>query len=1168
MRPSRLLIRSLTYHARTNVAVVLGAAVGTSALLGAMIVGDSMRESLRRAALDRLGRVDAALVAQRFFREALSETLTSELAGADKRLQVVPAIFLDAGGAHAETGARAEGVSLLGVDQRFWRLNHDGSAPRGAFAAAAEDRTIILNEPLATELRAKVGDDVLIRTGKPSAISTETLLGRRDETTVTLRVTVAGIVPAEGLAAFSVHPRQTLSKNAFVPLKTLQRAIQQPERVNGLLVGPIPIEVDEEGRSTPSPYPLPQGGEGLLGASLRRRMTLADLGLSLRRNEALGYVALEAESMLIDPVVEEAAMVAAAEVGATASGVLTHLANTISVTSAGGSSAPQGAASRTVIPYSTIAAVGETLAVELPLSAGHAPRTDDEMALNEWAAADLNAKLGDTISINFYVSGPMGRIETREAVFRLGGIVALSGWAADPGLIPEYKGVTDAKTLADWNPPFPFDLARIRDQDEKYWDTNRTTPKAFLALAAGQRLWVQDESRFGRLTSIRFRLNESSTSDRPAAGTPTIDALERALLTRLDPAKLGLAFDPLRRRALAASQGATDFAGLFLGFSFFLIVSAAMLVALMFRLSIERRSFEVGLLLAVGHTPIRVSRRLVTEGLLLAIVGGCIGAAGAVGYAWLMLAGLRSWWAEAVQAPFLRLFVNPSTILVGVAAGVILAGGAAAWSVRGLSRRPPRALLQGNVLVQEFGPRRAGRWIGSSIVLLLVAAATAAASVAYGSPSPVVAFFIAGVLTLLACLAGFSAWCRRDTAATIRHPGFTAMLRLAARNIPRHLGRSRLTVALIASATFLIVALSAFRLDARDAAGDRNSPTGGFRLFAQSAAPLPYDLNAPAGRDALNLSTSLPDASQGLHVAAFRLRPGGESSCRNLYAPTRPRVLGVDDAFIDRGGFPFSSSIATTPADQENPWRLLRMAFDDGAIPAVADEAAVRWQMHLGLGQDLAVQDDRGREVRLRFVALLKGSALQDEILVADRHFTRLFPGIDGHGFFLMECPEALAASVTAELESRLAVFGFDVASLRDRLAAYQAVQNTYLSTFQALGGLGLILGTIGLAAVLLRNVWERRREIALLRATGYSLFLLGGLIVAENFFLVLVGAFAGLLAAGVAVGPAIAADPAAIPCRSLVVTLAPILFTALGTCILGAATGLRAPLLRALQSE
>ena len=48
-----------------------------------------------------------------------------------------------------------------------------------------------------------------------------------------------------------------------------------------------------------------------------------------------------------------------------------------------------------------------------------------------------------------------------------------------------------------------------------------------------------------------------------------------------------------------------------------------------------------------------------------------------------------------------------------------------------------------------------------------------------------------------------------------------------------------------------------------------------------------------------------------------------------------------------------------------------------------------------------------------------------------------------------------------------------EVNKTADKLAAYLSVENTYLTTFQALGGLGLVLGSLGLAVVLLRSIWE-----------------------------------------------------------------------------------------------
>ena len=61
MTTRTLIRRSLRHHWRGHLGVLLGAAVGSAALIGALVVGDSVRGSLRETALQRLGWVDAAM---------------------------------------------------------------------------------------------------------------------------------------------------------------------------------------------------------------------------------------------------------------------------------------------------------------------------------------------------------------------------------------------------------------------------------------------------------------------------------------------------------------------------------------------------------------------------------------------------------------------------------------------------------------------------------------------------------------------------------------------------------------------------------------------------------------------------------------------------------------------------------------------------------------------------------------------------------------------------------------------------------------------------------------------------------------------------------------------------------------------------------------------------
>ena len=221
MSAIRLILSSLWFHWRTNLAVACGVAVGTAVLTGALLVGDSMRGSLRHLTLDRLGRIDECLVSDHFFRAALAD----ELAAA-------PAILLRASLENTEpqSSARANRVELIGCDARFWQLGAGG--PR----QLPGPREIVLNRPLAEQLGVRVGDTVLLRLPRFGAIPADSALGRKDETIRTQRLTVSEIIAAEGLGRFGLRPTQRLPRNAYVPLAWLQEQLDQPGRANAILV--------------------------------------------------------------------------------------------------------------------------------------------------------------------------------------------------------------------------------------------------------------------------------------------------------------------------------------------------------------------------------------------------------------------------------------------------------------------------------------------------------------------------------------------------------------------------------------------------------------------------------------------------------------------------------------------------------------------------------------------------------------------------------------------------------------------------------------------------------------------------------------------------------------------------------------------------------------------
>jgi putative ABC transport system permease protein len=461
-------------------------------------------------------------------------------------------------------------------------------------------------------------------------------------------------------------------------------------------------------------------------------------------------------------------------------------------------------------------------------------------------------------------------------------------------------------------------------------------------------------------------------------------------------------------------------------------------------------------------------------------------------------------------------------------------------TLRSLKRSSPRDLLSGNRAVEE-NPRRGTRWL-RIVAGLAILSALGLVATAFAHPDAG-AFFGAGTLLLIGTI--FFEWARlRGFSGTV-----SSVVKLGVRNASYRPGRSVLVIALISSAVFLVVALDAFRRPPV-AASDPHSGTGGFPLAAESQSSIFWDLNTPAGRENLNLN-----AVKDTKFYAFRLRPGEDASCLNLYEPRNPRVLGASRAFLDLNRFSFTETIAKSA----NPWLLLDADPQDGAIPAIADANSITYVLHHKVGD---VFDAGGIKVKL--VAALDDSIFQSELIISEKNFTRAFPDEQGFRYFLIDGPP----SVAAPLEDALSDYGFDVVSTPDRLAAFHRVENTYLSTFQALGGLGLLLGTLGLGAVLLRNVMERRKELALLRAVGYRPQHLQIMVIAENAYLLFAGTLIGAVCATVAILPAFLQRGGHLPNPSLALLLLAVPIAGMIASLTAVRMVARAPLLETLRAE
>ena len=1082
---------ALRYYKATNAMVVLGVAVAVAVLAGALLVGASVRESLRQLALGRLGATEVIVTAPTFFRAALADDLEG---------QAAPMIAFAGAVAHDESKRSAGRVMVYGIDERFGRFH-------GVEGLTLEGREALISPALASELGANDGDGLTLRIAKPTDIPLSTLQGRKEITGERIRLTVKRVLDRASLAEFSLSPSQGPVLAIYVPMSRLQRDLSLGNRANTLLVKGVGDLFDRD---------------NFLGNQLKAAVTLDDLGLRTRTGPGGETIVESRAGFIADDLAQQVAEIARRD-SRDVREVLTYVANAIRI-------------GDREIPYSTVAAV-ET-------AAGMFSEKDSRpLYLNAWAAQDLGGKVGDTVTLDYFLWSDEDGLQSGSTQFTFVGVVPMNGMGGDQTLTPEYPGISDAADMTSWDPPFPVDLKRVRPKDEDYWDQYRAAPKAFIPIADGQRLWG---SRYGKVSSLRL----SGT----AAVNPQL----------IDPATAGLSARHVRSEAAAAAQGTTDFGQYFLYFSFFLVVSALLLAYLFFAVGLEQRTQEIGLLAAVGFAPAAIRRSFIGEGAVLAGVGALIGAIAAVGYGAAIMYGLRTWWVGAVGTTDLELHVAPEWLATG-AGGALLAGLLAIWfGIRAMTRRSVRSLLKGDAEPRLKYSRRRTLIITIALIAIGVGLLTAGS---FGAIDPTAGFFGAGGMWLIGSLCGASyLLAGRRNSRPLGH-GLTAMFRLGLRHGSVRPARSILSLSLIAFASFVLVSVGAFRKDATAATSDRASGIGGYSLMAEAVAPLMHDPNTREGRDGLGLEPSDPVVSS-TRITRFRLRPGDETSCLTLYRPTNPRIIAPESTFFAEPRFSFASSMASTPEESANPWRLLNRTFDDGAIPAIADQTTLMYVLHLGVGDDFVFTPEGHGEVRLRIVGALADSVLQSELIIGEQAFVRLFPRHEGYRVWMIETPANNTADVTTYFEDRLSDYGLDVTGTEERWASYHQVENTYLATFQALGSLGLLLGTVGLGAVLARNVLERRREMGLLAAVGYAPANLRGMVLSEGMALVIGGLAIGTFCAVVAIIPALRDRAQSLPILSLMALLIGVAVTGALASLIAIQLTSRTPVVRAIKSE
>lgn len=964
------------FHRLAAVATAICVAVIT----GSLMVGDSVRESLRLRALDRLFGMESVVISSGGYLGA--EAMNELGLGDESRAVLLSDGFVSRSG-------RLLPVMVWGMD-----VLPDGSPlPKGSVA---------VNTELSRELGDLSDPYIVLRLPNEGLIPSSSLFvtGRY---TASMRLQYLSSIDARHGGNLSLKNGQVIPYNVFVNRSELCGILGLGDKLNVIL--------SESRASLDCGYLSPS----TLGLSMEDGRITSD-GVFLR-------------SALVDKLTglcEEP------------NRLFSYLVNSISVNGHD-------------IAYSFATAMDSWDGKEL-----------DGAILSDYAARRLGAKVGDEVSVTYFVADALKNLSERAMTFRVSGIVPIRDLVADGALSADYPGLSDAESCTRWESDLPIDTGLITDEDERYWEQYKSTPKILLPYDVMRAEW---SDKWGDATQIR------TSSPPEILDSVNADDFSVSVIQPLDS-------------ALDNAVGGVDFGGLFLALGCFIIMAALLLMYSPLGEMYAGRRDEISLLKSLGFKNKSISGILAREVAPVAAAGALAGSLLALAYAGLVIFLLGNIWSGATHTDGFALHPRPAALAIGLAAGLLLAAAVVFLAVR----RAVSGSEAPSVRMRSRKHRRAAPIFYTAALLISFACS-------FFSDSPVVLFVITGCIALAAGLAWTVDFIKSGDATGASKK---SVMRQSLRHSLPEVMTGIITLALGVFVTFAVGLNRKDFSDKRALAGS----TGGFDLWCDLTVPLQHDISTPEGRIPFSLAALGDDAA----VMQLSMVDGDDASCLNLNKVTNPAILGFSPEDFLSSGFTVKDNVFSLKDDSS----VIRRMSEGDAVYGLVDETVLMWGMMLSVGDTLHYSGPSGEPVDVIIAGTLPNTVFQGSILVPEDAVERHWDA-RGSRVLLVKSDNPDAAEL---LGTALNEYGIRAVPCTERMRMFNSVTDTYLTIFLMLGAIGLLVGIAAFVIGVRKRLSRARKDIALYKSLGFADGDISAMLAKENTILPVTAILLGFAAA------------------------------------------------------
>jgi len=1176
---------------RLTALTVVGLIVGSAMVTGSLAVGDSMKNGVVEQVYANLGAVDEVIHSDGMFNGTIFDSVSADSSVAAATDGLAPLLILGGSVRRGASGPIESSVNVVGYDGRFYSFGKFQTLDGGILTPAIDPGQAIINQKLADALGASAGSSLRITTRSPE-FSVESIYSSLTQQ-VSIDLSVLMVVKDGGMGRFSLSSGGTIAKNVFVDLGYLQAAIGAPSQLNTIVVSNVGDD---------------RGGVKASGDVTARLQTAIDEAVGFRDVRfsiaASSYLRIENENVFFDEryVDEVNAMIGSVAGMENVSALTSYFVNNISFGTA-------------AIPFSTVTGLNPHAdyafgsftdnITKSPIIGGIG---DDEIIITNYTATRLGAGVGDSVSLNYSVYTSTFRQVFTTATFTVKHVVDLAGKALDPDIMPPFPGIKGKASCADWDPTWISGdemRSQMSYEDLDYWLLYGGTPKAYITLDKAKQLWAND---LGDITTIKVK------------GT-NLPQLKSDIGSRLNATILGgdagIGVLPVKANGIESAEGVQLLTETFLSFGVVVMISGIILAVALVGMVMEGRRREIGVLKTLGMKSSQVTRTFALEAFLVSLISSAIGILAGLLIALLCILLTNTLWSNIVEGTTVTLYFTLDTIVAGFVAGFLVSFFAFVLSAHRTSgqllagafreegsRSGARSLalssmilggilMAGGYLMPLDAPSQSAIVLAgiallllslpfitksrlwrtwaipiSSIVLILAAIVISFTAAGASESVPFVLYFVSGFVIIAALVALLYANLRSIASGLSRI--FTATgsnngtLKVAFLSPARRAKRTCLAVSLFAIVIFTYLGLSVNIQGQQANVDDMVVRQGaGYDVMGASSISVRFDLGSQTDRITNGL-TNFPANSSVVQFLTYG-QIGG--SCSNLKKNLPPRLIGANETFMQESMLRFEA-----PAGGgQSTWDALDTVEMDGEVPAIGDSNTVVWILGKGVGDHIAITDERGNEVQLVIVGITENSIFPGSVFISEDNINRLYPTTAEYRLFLFKTPDPPA--MVSYLESNMTAYGMDGTLVEDLARNNLSVEWSYMGLFQALLLLGLLVGIFGLAVSSARAVEERKAEIGTMRAIGFGRSMVMKSLLLESVYIaslgVMIGIVAGLLTSFLFFGRGtLLSNNAAIPWLAMLIVIVVVDLTALLSAVIPANRAARMRPVDALRKE